>query len=364
MDLYERVTQPLLRDDFAETLHEALLRHPSEAYLPFIASVDASRRGKSVVPWVERALELAPVYPPAHFVLAEQLEASSPAQSRLEYRIAMSQDSLLIDPSLRRATRLVSDYDDALELAPAGRFRPIVLEELASTLSGRLPATRERLDELSRKADPNAQGPLWRTVSDVIADLEAGEAAPWCEDRTKCVRPGLAAAKKLTTLRPGACGPQVSLTRLALAADDNPNALRDLQAAAQTASDPMECWRALAELAMSSRNETYVTIAEDAMARSGCLSDSECADNLVAVAVLEERRGNYRSAIGYYERAQEKGPGRRDIVERVGQLASSLGMHAQALDAYRRLEHMSPDANQWRQLADKEKMQLYHEGPP
>jgi tetratricopeptide (TPR) repeat protein len=316
-----------------------------------------------VIPWVERALELAPIYAPAHFVLAEQLEGTSPAQARLEYRLAMSQDSQLVGPSLQRATRLVGSYDDALELVPE-RFRLTVMEELASTLGGRLPSTRVRLDESIRKLDANAPGPLSRVVNDVLADLEAGEAAPWCEERTTCVRPGLAAAKRLAALEPGACGPQISRARLMLAADDGPNALHDLQVAAQTASNPIECWRSLGELALSSKNDTYVTIAEDAMARSGCASDTECADNLIAVASIEERRGNFRRAIGYYERAQEKGPERRDIVERIGQLASGLGMHAQALDAYRRLQRMSPDADRWRHLADQEKMQLYHEGPP
>ena len=100
------------------------------------------------------------------------------------------------------------------------------------------------------------------------------------------------------------------------------------------------------------------------MARTGCTDDAECADNLVWVASIEERRGNYRRAMGYYEHAQEKAPERRDIIEHSAQLASSLEMHAQALEAYRKLSRLSPQTEKWHQLADREKTLLFHEAAP
>jgi tetratricopeptide (TPR) repeat protein len=364
-DLYAMVERPELSDDFPRLARDALRRHPSEAYIPFIASVDASRRRRSVIPWVERTLTIAPIYGPAHFMLAEELKNQWPAQARLEYRLAITQDRGLTTRALTDAIPLVHDFDDALEIAPentAGRVQ--VLDAIAQAINARLPATRERLDELIRQLDPDNIGPLDRVVNDVLVDLDANKAAPWCEDRVACAQPGIAAVRIVAAHEPGKCAPHITRARLEVAVDEAATALRDLQEAAQTASDPSECWHALGELALTSKNDAYVSLAEDAMARTGCTDDAECANNLVWVASIEERRGNYRRAMGYYEHAQEKAPERRDIIEHSAQLASSLEMHAQALEAYRKLSRLSPQTEKWHQLADREKTLLFHEAAP
>ncbi|MGO9710206.1 MAG: tetratricopeptide repeat protein, partial [Polyangiaceae bacterium] len=207
-------------------------------------------------------------------------------------------------------------------------------------------------------------GRFERTVNDVLADLAAGDAAPWCQDRIACAEPAQAAIGFLAARQPGLCGPSITRARLDVALDDAPTALHNLQIAAQTSTDAFECWRSLGELALASKSDAYISIAEQATSASGCAADDECANHLIWLASLEERRGNYGRALGFYERAQEKAPTRQDIIERTAQLASSLKLHGQALEAYRKLSRLGPNAGKWQQLADHEKDLLLHQAGP
>ncbi len=364
--LYHDVTQPELRDDFANVTRAALMRHPSEPYIPFIASVGASRGGRSVLPWIERTLALAPIYAPAHFVLAEQLTPLSPSQARLEYRLTVEQGAppTVQARALMLESQLVSGYDDALELLPEKfPIRGDVLENLVTTVASRLPATSERLDEMLRKADPNSRKVLDRSLHDTLADLEAGHAAPWCDGEYSCVEKGLAIAEHLKAMEPGSCDPLIASARLLIAANKAADGLHALRDGAQTSTNPADCWRGLGELALLSKNDVYLQIAEDEVGRTGCDSDTECANNLIWIAWLEERRGNPRKAVGYYQRAHERQPDRQEILEHWAGLSSMLGMHAQALEAYRKLQALTSDPK-WEAAAEREKVSLFQHVPP
>ena len=187
--------------------------------------MDASRRGKSVLPWVERAFALAPVYGPAHFILAQQLAQSGPAQARLEYRMAIVEDNALLHSAIAQGAALVASYDDAMELVPQDPkdhlLRITVLDELAQNIARRLPATRARIDELIVKLDPVARGPLDRVVSNTIIDLGQGGAAPWCRERRACIQRGLTAVNPPHRARPRLVGaPPTARARLEVAGDD------------------------------------------------------------------------------------------------------------------------------------------------
>jgi tetratricopeptide (TPR) repeat protein len=365
-ELYGEISSPTLPTEFFAHERQVLLRHPSEAYVPFIASVAASRKGVSVIPWIERTLELAPIYAPAHFVLAQQLERRSPSQARLEYRLAIAQEERdsVAEEILTRAAPLVTSFDDALELVPTNRYRLPALLSLAQKLGNRLPSTRERLDEMALSIDPNATGALERVIVDVTTDLGSGSAAPWCQAKAACAKLAMDAITRVIALRPGLCEPYVERARLELVADDAVTALHDLETQAAVAVDPIVCWKALGELAASTKNDRFVTAAEEAMTRGGCGADAECADHFAWAASMEERRGNYRRAIGFYIRAQEKAPERVDILEHTAQLASAMELHAEALEAYRKLSRLSPEAEKWRQLAEREKTVMVRESIP
>ncbi|MEI7892856.1 MAG: O-antigen ligase family protein, partial [Myxococcales bacterium] len=84
------------REAFIEQLRAAMLRHPSEPFLPYAGALRAARlREESVLPWVARTLELAPAYGRAHLLLGDELASHAPSQARLEYRLAMEQEPSL-----------------------------------------------------------------------------------------------------------------------------------------------------------------------------------------------------------------------------------------------------------------------------
>jgi tetratricopeptide (TPR) repeat protein len=368
-DLFDDITRPAPSDYTASAVRAALTRHPSEPYVPLAGAYVAAGRNESVVPWIERTLSLAPVYSPAHFLLARWVEKRSPGQARLEYRLAFTQSflsKLQFDrDALQHAIGLVHGFDDAMELAPEPAWvRGYVLESMAGLLEGRLPATRARLDELLRQTRPDDKRPLEREVNDVLTDLGADDAAPWCEDRKACAERGLAAVAALARLEPEQCGPPVARARLEIAVGDAHTALRDLQTAAQNTKEPTDCWRSLGELALAAQDDAYLAVAEEVMSRSGGATNQDVANNLAWVGSLEERRGNYRKAQGYYRKAKETAPDRGDILEHCAHLASQLGLHSEALEGYQKLVTMVPGEPLWRQLADHERALLAREATP
>jgi tetratricopeptide (TPR) repeat protein len=355
--LYEVTQRDDVRNDLTPLLRDALARHPAEPYLPFVGSVVTGRRGHSVVPWIERTLTLAPVYGPAHFVLAEQLAARSPSQARLEYRLAITQApfSPLVAQAIARGSKLISTYDDAQELLPATTVqRDNMLEQLAEQLHDRLPSTSARFDELQVRMNPAAVNPLARSIDDVLADVAAGPAAPWCDGEYSCVATGLERAERLRYLQPGSCEALVKKARLLIAANRAADGLQQLRDGAEAAANAGECWRGMGTLALEARNDVYLDIAVGQLAVSGCDSDAECANNLLWIANVEAQRGNGRKAVGYLQRAHDRAPERTDIVEHWGELATALGMHAAAMQAYQDMERLSKDPK-WAAAAEHER---------
>jgi tetratricopeptide (TPR) repeat protein len=259
------------------------------------------------------------------------------------------------------AVKLVKSYDDAVEILPPDpKARTDVLSQLAHAVEARLPATRVRLDGLLEKLDGNAREPLNRAAEGALADLELGEAAPWCAERSQCAEVGLAAVERLGALEPGTCAPAILRARLYVASDDAARGLHDLEEAAQGAADSADCWKWLGQLAAQTKNEVFVSVSEEELSRAGCSVDAECTNNLMWIANLEEQRGNARRAIKYYERAHERAPDRVDIVERLAAVCAAHALHAQALDAYHTLQRLTGDAR-WGAAAEREKAVLYGE---
>src|SRR5260370_10826129 len=137
---------PIERSTFLSTVRSAILRHPAEPYFPFAYGLYASQtRRDNPLPWLAAALERARVYAPAHLVLARTLASRSPAQARLEDRIAAEPEPQLADFAGEEGSKLVARYEDALELVPSGSGASSALDALSRTISVRLPASADRL---------------------------------------------------------------------------------------------------------------------------------------------------------------------------------------------------------------------------
>jgi tetratricopeptide (TPR) repeat protein len=337
-------------------IKEAMARHPAEPYFPYAGALFAARApGENVLPWIERTLERAPVYPPAHFLLARWLRRRSPSQARLEYRIASEQEPPSTATYAQEGASLVSSTDDALELLPDGAAALAALDTLASRLRLRLPATSVALDRELLARQPDAKGPLVRRAEDDLLDLGMGDAAPWCaSQRDACSAGALRAAKDVSRLFPTLCEGHVLEARVRLAAGDAAGGLDELRNATDAVDDRVECLRQLANLGLQARDETRTTEALDRLAHAGCAAETECVQNLLTAAQIEEQRGNRSRALLLYEKAGERSPDRDDLLELVAAHASGAGMHALALDSYRKLSERHPGERRYRDAIQTE----------
>jgi hypothetical protein len=344
--------------EFRQLAGAAMARHPAEPYLPFAGAVRAARTGDdSLMPWIERTLDRALLFAPAHLLLARWLTPRSPSQARLEYRLTMEQDPSLMGYIQAGAPRLVANFYDATELIPSSPWRRQWVDFLSGQIERRLPATVHRLDDVVLGWDPDDPTVAVRRAHEGLRDVLAGDGAPWClgAARAKCIEAALEQAARLEHLQPTLCDGYTTHARVLLEAGDRAGALRELTAAANSVTDRTTCFAALADLGAAAGSDDTVNHALDRMAHAGCLTDEECASNLLFVADREAARGNTRSALAALQRAHDKLPASDEILERVAVLAAKVEQHADSLRAYQALLARHPADPRWRAAIDAEK---------
>ena len=335
----------------------AMLRHPSEPYLPLVVGWRAAReRDDDPMPWLERTLERSRIDAPAHLVLARLLVTRSPSQARLEYRLAVEQTPEFVGLVSSELPRLVGGYYDAMDLVSDGKAGIYTLQILSEAIAIRLPATSTRLDDELAVRSPNAPEPSLRAARAAVADLDAGEAAPWCSDdaRHACVAHALDASRHSAFISPVLCEPRVLQARARMADADPRPALSELAEAVDGVGDRVTCLEALVELASTAKDAKRVTEALGKIVTAGCADDAECATNLAWVAAAEERRGDPARALTLYKRAYDRSPDNDGLLEAAARLAVGSGLHAEAQRDYEQLARRHPDDARWRQSAAAE----------
>lgn len=347
-DAVVRLVQPAGRGvpGLRDALRADMLRHPAEPYFPYAGALGAVRgKEPDVMPWVERTLERAPVYGSAHALLAQQLRARFPAQARMEYRIAIEQ--LEVPSSTGQLTReaapIVHDYDEAMEVAPQGPERVLVLSLLAETLADRLPATTARIDQLIVAARPTSPASIARTARARLADVQAGPSAPWCEARrAACEEEALAAAKRLQEVSRTSCEGYLLEARVRLAMGQKAKAVDVMAEHVGEADDAAACLGAMAYVAIDAGDDARATLATDRLAHLPCDGPSDCGRNLLAVANIEVARGNKRRALVYYRRVYELDPGSDYLLGIIADTSLQVGLYVEAVQSYTTLVSRHP----------------------
>ena len=348
--LRDRVLDSSLpREQFHVFAREAMLRHPAEPFLPYLGALRAAaRRDESVLPWAARALERAPVYGRAHLLLARALFGSSPAQARLEYRLAYEQDGSLRDVVAKEAPRLVTNFDDAMELVATGPAGEPMLLSLVEALAPRLPATRTLLVQELRARVPESPAANKFAIQDALDELHAGDGAPWCnEDQPKCSERAMAASAHLIQLSPESCDGYGLRAELLAAAGDGMKAVDLLEQATTHVADPAGCARKLVAMAKSTGQVARAEVALEKLTNLGCATEAECVANVIFAAQTEEALGHKRRALAFYRKGNERAPERDDLLVEIARIAIDLDLHAEALDAYDRLARRQPGDARW-----------------
>lgn len=338
-------------DEMHALARAAMLRHPAEPYLPFMTALRASReRDDDGLPWIEATLERAPVYAPAHLVLARLVARSSPSQARLEYRMAMEQEPALVGTVMAEAPRVVAAYDDATELVPRGRSGSSVVEMLAGAIRARLPATARRLNRVLA-ADRSSANAV-RTAEDAVRDIESGRGAPWCRDadaRAHCVSLALETSDEARSLSPSVCAGYALLARARIAIGGANQALADLEKAAEGVEDRESCLETLVVLARRAGDVGRAERVLDRIANFGCNSSEQCAQTLRWVSGQEETVGDVQRAFAVCRRGHERVPEDVELLACSARLAARAGLHAEAAQDYAELVRRRPDSVPWRE---------------
>jgi hypothetical protein len=338
------------RADFDARARAAIERHPAEPYLPFMGALYAARtKDSSLLPWIERTLDRALVYGPAHLLLARWLTTRSPSQARLEYRLTLDQSPELGGYVSDSAPALVHGYDDALEIAPVGAGRTYWVGILASSVAARLPATAWRLDDLAAQLDPSLELVAAHRADAALSDVLHPKDAPWCADekREDCIHDALLRAAVLIRVDPSHCSGHAIRARLLVESGDPAQALKGLAAAADTVSDRTYCYKQLASLAGVAKSNDVVDRALDRVVHAGCADTVECVGNLEFVSDVELARGNERSAFAALKRALALAPEDDVLAERTAQLAGRIDLHAEAIKIYHSLASRHPSEPRW-----------------
>lgn len=346
---------------FESRAEAAMLRHPAEPYLPFTGALRAVRTNESsLLPWIERTLDRALVYGPAHMVLARWLMSRSPSQARLEYRLTLEQAPELATYVWRTVPYLVHGFDDVLELVPARADRTGWLSYISTTLAPRLPATARRLDDLVSELDSNDRTSAEHRARDALADVVDVDAAPWClgPRRLPCLRDAELTAARFAQLVPSECLAHSIQARIILEAGDPARALRDLRAAADTVVDRTRCLEDLADLAVIAHSGEVLTQALDRVAHAGCVDTAECVEHLEFVARHETARGNQRTALAAVQRAEVLAPDNDGLLEQGATLAARVDLHVEALKSYQTLAMRHPEDPRWTAAIAAEKLEL------
>jgi tetratricopeptide (TPR) repeat protein len=349
----------LAAPEFHAAVRAAMLRHPAEPYMPFAGAVRASRvRDESVMPWIERTFERAAIYPPAHLILARALVVQSPAQARLEYRLAFEESRWLGLFAIPEATRVVGSFDDAMEIVPATSDALDALEQIEKNLASRLPATASRVNAEILRRKPESVPALTWALGAVMDDLRAGESAPWCEPpagRAHCVRLATALSDRTRLLAPQSLDVQALHASLLIEVGDAHRGLDDLSSACEQVDARVDCLMKLATLARSVKDEPRATAALDRLAHAGCSTEAECVRIYSFAADAELNRGNVSTALSLYKKALAESPDDASLLEAIATLASRLGLHAEALANYNRLAQLKPADARWAEAMTREK---------
>jgi hypothetical protein len=334
----------------------AMLRHPAEPYLPLVVASRASREHDDPpIPWIGATLERAPVYGPAHLLLARAVASRSPSQARLEYRLAMEQASFIGFPP--DASGVVGGYFDAMELIPVGKLGSAIAEVLIDTVRDRLPSTVVRLDAELRARSPSTRGPALRAAIDAVHDIEEPDRAPWCRDAAgvSCTQLALDLSSRAQQIAPDGCEAYALHARARIASGDIDGGLSELEKAVDNVKSRAECLQELVRVARRAHSDRYALAALDKIVSAGCTESAECARNLRWVAQDEEQTGNIHKALALYRRAYEQSPDDDGLLEQIARLTAAAGMHAESAERYEQLARRHPNEGRWRQAATVER---------
>ena len=205
------------RAGFRGQLHDAVLRHPGESFLPQLGSLVAMRAHEgNALPWIARSLDLGPTNGPVHLVLADLLqEHGATTQAMLHLRLAAQYDRTLAGAVGARAPRWAPSIDLLMQAIPDGpQGESLLLDACAKE---RQPALK--IDCFRRAAQEHPRSPQAHEqfAESLLVAIQAGQ--PPCKDAPleRCLAEADVAIQSAGRLDPKSWRPGYLMSKVLLA---------------------------------------------------------------------------------------------------------------------------------------------------
>jgi tetratricopeptide (TPR) repeat protein len=320
---------------FRNRLHQAVLRHPAEAFFPLLGGLVAMRtRDGSALTWLARALELAPTNGPVHLVLADLVHShGATTQAMMHLRLAGQYDRTLGSAVVARAPAWAPSIDLLMQAIPDGPHgRGVLLEACAKEQ-----AIEPRLDCFRRAAErsPTSVDPQLALAESLLAAIKSEE--PPCKDALieHCAAEAEAAIRSATRLDPKAWRPGYLLSKVLLARGDTAGAARLLTRTCPPDFRGDECWQEALVTAMKGGAIDAISTAANALAARQCDGMESCAKMFASLASMLESGGQVALASKFYIKAAEAEPSAARWLK-VGEFAAQAHLNGVARAALER----------------------------
>jgi tetratricopeptide (TPR) repeat protein len=330
------------RAQFRDLLHKAVERHPGESFFPLLGSLVAMRTGDGdALPWVGRALELAPASGRVHMVLAQLLHAHrATAQAMLHLRLAAQYDRTLAGLAGVRAAAWARSIDMLMQAIPEGRSGTVMLLDACA----KEPQIQVRIDCFRRatardSASSEARGLLAEAL---LVAIRTGQ-MPCGAQVEACVVEADTSIRAMSKLEPNAWRPGYLMAKLLFARGDATNAAKLLARVCPPNAEGDQCWREAFMIASKSGSDEAISGAANAYAARACDDAASCADILEWLATNLESGGKAPLAITFYTRAAEADPSAGRWLK-VAEHATQAHLYGVAHAALQRADR-SPDAS-------------------
>ena len=329
---------------FRAEVHEAMRRHPADAYFPLVEGLVVWRTGGDPLPWLQRAIERNPLSSRAHLLLAYVLaNRKAKDQALLELRLAVESDPLLVGDVAKVATTWTQSYADLKRIVPDD---PVVGAQLLARMSRLLLKPeqfqlRRQLVEDAIARAPDLPEPRIYDAKDLVGQLARGPDSQLCGGlrRSGCLSRIAEDLKCIQQADTESSAPVEIRAQLLLSAGRFKEAEDMLASECPRFVDRTNCYK-IKFLAVVEADDvgSFSTASNDLMA-SACVQSGRCAAIAGYAGDLLLGHGYAQAATGLYRRAAREQSSPAAWV-RVASAASRAGEHAEAVEALERALRM------------------------
>jgi hypothetical protein len=328
----------LLLDEFGNNLKQAISRHPAEPFFPREGALVAMRSGaQNPVPWIQRALERGMMSGRTHYLAAGFLGSHGIRhQALLELKLAVNYDmGGLTRTAGILAVRITKSHEELLLAVPDGAAGAGMLQSIAHALPRPYEPMAFRLLEEATDRNANALGAQISLINWLLRDLEVEGIDGRCggERRLVCQKAVLQHIAQVAAYEPTSQDPLQLEARLLLVTGRPGAAARLLGAKCPLLQPRNGCMNLWLQAVARTHDMDELHRVAKLVEREGCSDSKRCAATYTSIGDLLSHVQNREAALEYYERAATEEPTRQRWF-RVGQVAASVGAHAEAARAF------------------------------